>query len=95
MSHLTLFPFDKIKIDKSFTQAVLARRDFQAVVASTLLLAKGLGIEVTADGIENKEQLEYMRAAGVDLVQGYLLGRPAPALRFIFPITGTSPEMVA
>ncbi|MGO8908656.1 MAG: EAL domain-containing protein [Bradyrhizobium sp.] len=78
VSYLTNFPFDKIKIDKSFTQGVLDRRDCKAVVASTLALAHGLGTVTTAEGVETEEQLEYMRAAGVDLVQGYLFGRPVP-----------------
>jgi diguanylate cyclase (GGDEF)-like protein len=78
VSYLTIFPFDKIKIDKSFTQGVLNRRDCKAVVASTLALAQGLGTVTTAEGVETEEQLEYMRAAGVDLVQGYLFGRPVP-----------------
>jgi diguanylate cyclase (GGDEF)-like protein len=78
VSYLTIFPFDKIKIDKSFTQGVLSRRDYKAVIASTLALAQGLGTVTTAEGVETEEQLEYMRAAGVNLVQGYLFGRPVP-----------------
>jgi diguanylate cyclase (GGDEF)-like protein len=78
VNYLANFPFDKIKIDKSFTQGVLTRRDCKAVVASTLALAQGLGTVTTAEGVETEEQFEYMRAAGVDLVQGYLFGRPVP-----------------
>ena len=58
---------------------MLRRRDHKAVVASTLALAQGLGIVTTAEGVETEEQFDYMRAAGVDLVQGYLFGRPVPA----------------
>ena len=57
---------------------MLHRRDCTAVVASTLALAQGLGTVTTAEGVETEEQFEYMRAAGVDLVQGYLFGRPVP-----------------
>jgi diguanylate cyclase (GGDEF)-like protein len=78
VNYLANFPFDKIKIDKSFTQGVLSRRDCKAVVASTLALAQGLGTVTTAEGVETEDQLEYMRAAGVDLVQGYLFGKPVP-----------------
>jgi diguanylate cyclase (GGDEF)-like protein/PAS domain S-box-containing protein len=78
VNYLANFPFDKIKIDKSFTQGVLSRRDCKAVVASTLALAQGLDTVTTAEGVETEEQLEYLHAAGVDLVQGYLFGRPAP-----------------
>ncbi|THD45598.1 MAG: PAS domain S-box protein [Bradyrhizobium sp.] len=95
MNYLTIYPFDKIKIDKSFTQGVLDRRDCKAVVASTLALAKGLGTVTTAEGIETEEQLEYMREAGVDLVQGYLLGRPVPVSQLDIHDASQAKEMVA
>jgi diguanylate cyclase (GGDEF)-like protein len=78
INYLTIFPFDKIKIDKSFTQGVLRRRECKAVVAAALALARGLGTVTTAEGIETEEQLDYMREAGADLAQGYLFGRPVP-----------------
>ena len=78
MTYLTNFPFDKIKIDKSFTQGALNRRECAAVVSSVLALAQGLGTITTAEGIETEQQLEYMREAGVDLAQGYFIGRPVP-----------------
>ncbi len=81
MNYLTIFPIDKIKIDKSVTQGALARRDHRAIIASTLALAHGLGTLTAAVGVETPEQLEYMREAGVDLVQGYLIGRPVPISR--------------
>jgi diguanylate cyclase (GGDEF)-like protein len=82
MNYLTIFPFDKIKIDKSFTKGVLSRTDCQAVVASSIALAKGLGITTTVEGIETEEQLDYMRSAGVELAQGYLFGKPVPMSEF-------------
>jgi diguanylate cyclase (GGDEF)-like protein/PAS domain S-box-containing protein len=95
VNYLANFPFDKIKIDKSFTQGVLNRRDCKAVVASTLALAQGLGTVTTAEGVETEEQLEYMRAAGVDLVQGYLFGRPVPIAQLDLHATLTPQERVA
>jgi diguanylate cyclase (GGDEF)-like protein/PAS domain S-box-containing protein len=95
VNYLTNFPFDKIKIDKSFTQGVLSRRDCKAVVASTLALAQGLGTVTTAEGVETEEQLEYMRAAGVDLVQGYLFGRPVPISQLKLDATPMPKDMVA
>ena len=95
VNYLTNFPFDKIKIDKSFTQGVLNRRDCKAVVASTLALAQGLGTVTTAEGVETEEQLEYMRAAGVDLVQGYLFGRPVPISQLDLTIAPALKDMVA
>jgi diguanylate cyclase (GGDEF)-like protein/PAS domain S-box-containing protein len=95
VNYLANFPFDKIKIDKSFTQGVLNRRDCKAVVASTLALAQGLGTVTTAEGVETEEQLEYMRAAGVDLVQGYLFGRPVPISQLDLHATLAAKERVA
>lgn len=85
LSYLTMFPFDKIKIDKSFTQGLSSRVDCAAVVASVLSLARGLDIAVTAEGVETKQQFELLRAAGVDQVQGYLFGRPSPIADLDFP----------
>ena len=82
INYLTIFPFDKIKIDRSFTRGILSRADCKAVVASSLALAKGLGIITTVEGIETEEQLDYMRAAGVDLAQGYLFGKPVSVSEF-------------
>jgi diguanylate cyclase (GGDEF)-like protein len=95
VNYLANFPFDKIKIDKSFTQGVLSRRDSKAVVASTLALAQGLGTVTTAEGVETEEQLEYLRAAGVDLVQGYLFGRPVPIAQLDLNATVALKDMVA
>jgi len=95
VNYLTIFPFDKIKIDKSFTQGVLHRRECKAVIASTLALAQGLGTVTTAEGIETEEQLAYMRDAGVDLVQGYLLGKPVPASKLDLSSAARPAEMVA
>lgn len=95
VNYLANFPFDKIKIDKSFTQGVLNRRDCKAVVASTLALAQGLGTVTTAEGVETEEQLEYLRVAGVDLVQGYLFGRPVPLSQLDLTAAPSPEDMVA
>jgi diguanylate cyclase (GGDEF)-like protein len=86
LGYLTTFPVDKIKIDKSFTQGLIERAECAAVIASVLTLARGLDIATTAEGVETEEQYDMLRAAGVNLVQGYLFGQPCPAdaLRF-FP----------
>lgn len=77
-SCLTNFPFDKIKIDRSFVQGLGQRRECAAVVASAVALAKGLGITITAEGIETEEQFEAVRAMDIDFAQGYLFSRPVP-----------------
>ena len=95
LTYLTNFPFDKIKIDRTFAQGVLNRRDCVAVVSSVLALAHGLGTITTVEGIETEEQFEYMRNAGVDLAQGYLFGRPVPLAQFDFNDASLPREMVA
>jgi diguanylate cyclase (GGDEF)-like protein/PAS domain S-box-containing protein len=95
MNYLTIIPFDKIKIDKSFTQGILKRRDCKAIVASTLALAHGLGTVTTAEGVETEQQFDYMREAGVDMVQGFLFGRPVPASKLDLHDTTRPMEMVA
>jgi diguanylate cyclase (GGDEF)-like protein len=84
VTYLTNFPFDKIKIDRSFTAGVLERRDYAAVVSSVLALAQGLGKVTTVEGIETEQQFDYMRQAGVNLAQGYLFSRPVPASQLDF-----------
>ena len=78
LSYLTMFPFDKIKIDKSFTQNLTRRNECAAIVSAVRALAYSLNITVVAEGVETEEQFELLRAAGVNAVQGYLFGKPCP-----------------
>jgi diguanylate cyclase (GGDEF)-like protein len=75
-SYLQMFPFDKIKIDRSFVQDLSSREDCAAIVCAIIGLARTLDIETTAEGVETREQLELLRAAGCGLAQGYLFGKP-------------------
>jgi diguanylate cyclase (GGDEF)-like protein/PAS domain S-box-containing protein len=88
LSCLTKFPFDKIKIDKSFTQNMAKRAECAAIVASVRALGHGLNIVTTAEGVETEQQFELLRTAGVNLVQGYLFGRPCPASELDWTLTG-------
>jgi diguanylate cyclase (GGDEF)-like protein len=78
LSCLTAFPFDKIKIDKSFIGKLSKRHKSLAIISSIVTLARGLGMSVTAEGVETREQLEGLKTLGVNFAQGYLLGRPVP-----------------
>lgn len=84
LSQLTMFPFDRIKIDKSFTQDMVKRADCAAIIAGTVSLAHGLGILTTAEGVETAEQCRLLRLAGVTSLQGYLFKRPVPASEINF-----------
>jgi diguanylate cyclase (GGDEF)-like protein len=78
LSYLTAFPFDKIKIDKSFIGNLTKRHKSSAIISSIVTLARGLDMAVTAEGVETAEQFARLRTLGVNFAQGYLLGRPVP-----------------
>jgi EAL domain-containing protein (putative c-di-GMP-specific phosphodiesterase class I) len=79
LSCLTTFPFNKIKIDKSFMGNLSAHYKSSAIISSVVTLARGLDMSVTAEGVETVEQLDGLKALGVNFAQGYLLGRPVTA----------------
>jgi diguanylate cyclase (GGDEF)-like protein/PAS domain S-box-containing protein len=95
LGYLTRFPVDKIKIDKAFTQGLSKRVECTAVIAAVLTLARSLDIVTTAEGVETEEQMELLRAAGVNFVQGFLLGRPVPASRLDFSRSTPNGRQVA
>ena len=84
LNQLTMFPFDKIKIDKSFTSSMTNRADCAAIISAVLALAQSLDIETTAEGVEKDDQLRILRLAGVTYIQGYLICRPCPASELDF-----------
>ncbi len=79
LSTLQSFPFDKIKVDKSFVENI--HRDARAtvIVKAVLGLGRSLDIPVVAEGVETDEQLQFLRGEDCAEVQGYAIGRPAPA----------------
>jgi EAL domain-containing protein (putative c-di-GMP-specific phosphodiesterase class I)/GGDEF domain-containing protein len=77
LSYLWKFPFSKLKIDRSFAAALDVSPPAKGIVRSIVRLGHGLGMMVTAEGIETESQLAVLREAGCDLAQGFLLGRPA------------------
>ncbi len=79
LSCLTTFPFNKIKIDKSFMGNLTARYESSAIISSVVTLARGLDMVVTAEGVETVQQLDGLKILGVNFAQGYLLGRPVTA----------------
>jgi diguanylate cyclase (GGDEF)-like protein len=76
LSYLRIFPFDKIKIDKSFVSEMSRMDVSAAIVAAVANLGRSLDIVTTAEGVETEEQLELLRAAGCTQAQGYLFGWP-------------------
>jgi diguanylate cyclase (GGDEF)-like protein len=95
LSYLTMLPFDKIKIDKSFTHGLTNNIGCMASVASVLTLARHLDMVVTAEGVETKQQFDLLRAAGVHQVQGYFFARPGPVCELDFASLDVKGQAVA
>ncbi len=89
LSYLRSFPFDKIKIDRSFVRELAERPDCVAIVRAVAGLGASLGIATTAEGVETREQLERLRREGCTEVQGFLFSPPRPAAE----ITRLMPEL--
>jgi diguanylate cyclase len=77
LSNLRAFPFDRIKIDRSFIKSVHSNQQAATIVRAVLGLGKGLGLPVIAEGVETNDELRFLQEESCDEVQGYLLGRPA------------------
>ena len=78
LSYLRRFPFDKIKIDRSFVHDMGANADSQAIVRAIIGLGAALGITITAEGIETVSDMERLRDEGCDEGQGYLFSKARP-----------------
>ena len=78
LSYLRSFPFDKIKIDRSFVRDLGSNHDAQAIVRSIISLGMGLGVTITAEGVETESELSCLRAEGCHEGQGFLFSRARP-----------------
>jgi diguanylate cyclase (GGDEF)-like protein len=76
LHYLRRFPFDRLKIDRSFVMSIETAPDAAAIVHAVVSLGRGLGMKVTAEGVETAEQHLFLRAAGVHCMQGFRFGQP-------------------
>jgi diguanylate cyclase (GGDEF)-like protein len=83
LSYLKRFQFDVLKIDRSFVAGVPNRSDDVLLVKAILAMAKGFGLKVVAEGVENQEQMYFLASQGCDFAQGYLLGKPMPESSYV------------
>jgi EAL domain-containing protein (putative c-di-GMP-specific phosphodiesterase class I) len=79
LAYLKRFPINTIKIDQTFVRDITTDPDDAAITVAIISLAHSLKLKVVAEGVETREQLEFLRARGCDQAQGYLLARPMPA----------------
>ena len=93
LSYLRMFPFDRIKIDRSFTCDLADNADCASIVAAVANLGRSLQIDTVAEGIEAEDQLALVRAAGCTHAQGYLFGRPCLAADLRLPTTEAPDQM--
>ena len=84
LSYLRMFPFDKIKIDRSFVHELAKNADCAAIVSAVAGLGRSLRIDTVAEGVETEDQLLLVHAAGCTHAQGYLFGRPCPVAELKF-----------
>lgn len=79
LSYLKQFPFDKLKVDRSFIRDVGANSDDAAITTAIIRMAKSLGLKVIAEGVENEAQMSFLRALRCDEIQGYYFSKPLTA----------------
>ncbi len=91
LSQLHRFPFDAVKIDRSFVARLDADDGARAIVRAIVSLGRNLGLEVVAEGVETGTQLQHLRAVGADQAQGYATGRPMPASELATLLAGVAP----
>jgi len=82
LSYLQSFPFDKIKIDRTFISNLTENHYSATIVRAVIGLGRGLGLPVMAEGVESAEQLAFLARESCDEVQGFLIGRPAPIAEY-------------
>jgi diguanylate cyclase (GGDEF)-like protein len=95
LSYLWRFPFDKVKIDRAFTQRLGRDDKVDLIVRSIISLAHSLAMRVNAEGVETEAQYETLRRHGCDELQGFLLGRPQPPVRLAHLEAGLTPAAMA
>jgi len=91
LAYLKLFPLDILKIDKRFIDDVPIHRDDMEIVNAIVAMAHSLHLKVLAEGVENADQLGYLKIQGCDLFQGYLTSQPVPAAEFEKLLAGKAP----
>jgi EAL domain-containing protein (putative c-di-GMP-specific phosphodiesterase class I) len=107
LAYLKRFPFDSVKIDQSFVRGIPESKDDEAIVEAIIAMAHSLQLQVVAEGVETKEQYDFLRTLGCDQIQGYYFSKPIPAGEIVkllyktmtregggvIPVAGTTPAI--
>ena len=91
LSNLQAFPFDKIKIDRSFISSLERNAQAATIVRAVIALGRGLELPVLAEGVETRAQLEFLAREACSEVQGFLIGRPLPIAEYAVLVGRTAP----
>jgi EAL domain-containing protein (putative c-di-GMP-specific phosphodiesterase class I) len=95
LTHLRQLLFDRIKIDRSFVAEVTTRPECAAIVTAVIALGNTLGVSITAEGVETRDQLNILRAAGCTEVQGYFFSRPIPGAHILEQLSARKAKVAA
>jgi EAL domain-containing protein (putative c-di-GMP-specific phosphodiesterase class I) len=79
LSYLKRFPISGLKIDQSFIQDIMVNKNSEAITVAIIAMARSLGMDVIAEGVENEEQNAFLKKIFCDKVQGFLYSKPLPA----------------
>jgi diguanylate cyclase (GGDEF)-like protein len=90
IGYLKRYKFDRLKLDQSICAEVLKDANAQQMIQGTIAIARSLGLEVTAEGVENNHQAQFLRLAGCRLLQGFYFGQPMSAEEFQQMLTGAA-----
>ena len=80
LAYLKRFPIHRLKIDKTFVDSLLSDQKDEAITRAIIGMAKNLGLSAVAEGVESRDQLDYLRHLGCNEIQGYFVSRPLPAI---------------
>ncbi|MGB5606565.1 MAG: EAL domain-containing protein, partial [Gammaproteobacteria bacterium] len=89
LSYLKQFPLDELKIDRSFVTEVQPGNDRAPIIDAIIAMARSLDLSIVAEGVENEPQLEYLRARGCCVIQGFLFSQPLPVDAFGTLLSGS------
>ena len=92
LSYLQDLPVDELKLDRSFVARVTTDPRSAAIVRSTIELAHALGLQVVAEGVEDRQTLDAVESFGCDYAQGFYFSRPVPAAAFAAAVHGAEHE---